>query len=733
MSIDFARPDTLRRSKWGPLMLAAVAVGSLGIATTAAGQAAAAPGTPGTPQAPVVVFAEDFENGQGATPIQLPGYTGAAPVNETYSADPAWLINCNDWIASPLNPSTEPPGSGCSGFWPELPRLAGSLGLWAGTGSSTNHALGIETAGSGPGPNKVMLQTNTPISVPTNRFLGISMDAGDGSCNGLAARFVPTLLDGATAISTFSAPIQPCAQSGAIFGEDHVGTYISNNPVLFGGSSLGIRLVNAEGGAFGNDAAVDNIKIVDLSPQLDKAFGAAVVPEHGTVTLNYTITNTTELAAKNGWSFTDTLPAGLVAGPSSATTNCAGGSVLVGSGTLSVTGNLGAGQASCTASVVVTAAAPGTYTNCAANITASVGLGLPACASVSFNAAPVADAGGPYSGQEGTAVAIAGTVTDPDGPGLTSTWSIAPASGVDPGTSCSFADASAIATTVTCTDDGTYTLTLTTSDGINPSTSDSATLSLTNVAPSVSISAPSNGTLVHRGTPVGFTAPFSDIGTNDTHTCTVNFGDGTPIVAGGVTESPGSGSCTTTHSFTAFGAHTVLVTVTDDDGGSATAVVRVVVFASAEAFALQAIGLVNVPKTPLSSCPPDDAKTVVSISLGLGTVTALHSQCTVDPNTGTTTAAATVGNANLLGGLVRITDISSTCVADANGLHGSSTVGTINGIPIGLGSGSISIIGVATVFFNETSTNANGQLVQNAIRVHTLLGQDIILAGCRVG
>ena len=41
------------------------------------------------------------------------------------------------------------------------------------------------------------------------------------------------------------------------------------------------------------------------------------------------------------------------------------------------------------------------------------------------------------------------------------------------------------------------------------------------------------------------------------------------------------------HSFTAVGAHIVLVTVTDDDGGSATAVVRVVVFAPAEAFALQ--------------------------------------------------------------------------------------------------------------------------------------------------
>src|SRR5262249_54726258 len=161
--------------------------------------------------------------------------------------------------------------------WGELPRLAGSLGQFAGTGAGTNHALGWETAVSNPGPNRVQLQTNTPVPVPANHFLTFSVDAADGSCNGLHALFAFFLLDGSTATPTFGSPIEPCANPQAIFGEDHVGTYVTDSPVLFAGSSVGIRLVNAQGGAFGNDAAVDNIKILDVTPQLDKAFSAATV------------------------------------------------------------------------------------------------------------------------------------------------------------------------------------------------------------------------------------------------------------------------------------------------------------------------------------------------------------------------------------------------------------------------------------------------------------------------
>src|SRR2546429_9535966 len=53
--------------------------------------------------------------------------------------------------------------------------------------------------------------------------------------------------------------------------------------------------------------------------------------------------------------------------------------------------------------------------------------------------------------------------------------------------------------------------------------------------------------------------------------------DGSPCEDGTVTEPEGAGTWASLHAFTVSGPHNVLVTVRDDDGGSATATVRVVV------------------------------------------------------------------------------------------------------------------------------------------------------------
>src|SRR5262249_55980641 len=103
------------------------------------------------------------------------------------------------------------------------------------------------------------------------------------------------------------------------------------------------------------------------------------------------------------------------------------------------------------------------------------------------------------------------------------------------------------------------------------------------------------------------------------------------------------------------------------------------------------------------------------------------------PATGTTHADASVDGASLLGGVISISDIESHCVAGASGVSGSSRVGTLNGRPIGTGSATISIPLVATVFVNQTVSAPEGSLTQYAVRVVTLLGQEIVLAGCRVG
>jgi uncharacterized repeat protein (TIGR01451 family) len=340
--------------------------------------------TPGVPQAPAVVFTEDFENGQGATPHLVSDYTGPPPVSETYTADPAWLTACNGWLTSQLNPATEPPGAGCGSFWGQAKQLAGALGQWAGGDPATNHAL-INYTSNNPGPDRVQLETTQPIPLSgASRFLTFSVDAAARGCVGFHPLLKFYLVDGATAIPTFTTPIDPCTNPGAVIDGTSVGTYVSNGPALFSGSSVGIRLVNGEGNGYGNDSAVDNIRILDVTPQLDKEFSAATAPINTPVTLTFTITNTSELAAKPGWSFTDNLPSGLTANPASATTTCTGGTVSASTTAITVSGNLTTGQTSCTASIQVTAPGAGTYTNCATNIINAVGLNPPACSTVQF-------------------------------------------------------------------------------------------------------------------------------------------------------------------------------------------------------------------------------------------------------------------------------------------------------------------------------------------------------------
>jgi len=179
------------------------------------------------------------------------------------------------------------------------------------------------------------------------------------------------------------------------------------------------------------------------------------------------------------------------------------------------------------------------------------------------------------SGNEGSAIAIHGTVVDPNGDPVTHNWTVTPGLGVDPGGSCVVAAPAALDTTVTCTDDGTFTLTLTASDGINPPVSQNGTLTVANVAPTISIASPPSGSVYIIGTTVGVTANVVDPGSNDVLTCAFNWDGGGPnsvSVAGG-------GICAQSNMFNAAGVYTTTVVVSDDDGGvSLPATVVIVVY-----------------------------------------------------------------------------------------------------------------------------------------------------------
>jgi uncharacterized repeat protein (TIGR01451 family) len=381
-----------------------VAVLACLLAWVLAAPAWAAPGTPGVPQAPRVVFAEDFENAVGPTPILLTSYTGAA--GQTYSADPQWLTACNGAIVQGASPDSGQAASGCTtaATYSGVRQLAYALGAHRGSATpANNHAVTAYTQNPPPGVDRIQFQTTTPIAVPASgRFITVSVDAAEVSCFTNHALFKFYLLDGATEIPTFTTPIDPCTAPGGTMisvppigsagaGTVRTGTYSANNAVLFSGSQLGIRMRNGQGSSTGNDAAFDNIQALDVTPQLDKSLSPANLGVGQTATLTFTITNTSELGAKAGWSFSDTLPAGLAVVDPAPSTTCSATNVAApaGGGSIAVAGNLNAGQTSCTVTVNVASTGAGTYTNCAANVT-TIGLDPPGCTSVTFNAADLA-------------------------------------------------------------------------------------------------------------------------------------------------------------------------------------------------------------------------------------------------------------------------------------------------------------------------------------------------------
>ena len=123
-----------------------------------------------TAATPSVVFHEDFENNVGTTPVALPNYVG--PTGETYTADPAWLANCNGVIinwgmtTNPSNCNTPPPGGSTSPTGMQsLRTLANAMGQYRGlpAGNSNDVVAAFTDNGApsavDPGAGKVQFQT----------------------------------------------------------------------------------------------------------------------------------------------------------------------------------------------------------------------------------------------------------------------------------------------------------------------------------------------------------------------------------------------------------------------------------------------------------------------------------------------------------------------------------------------------------------------------------------------
>lgn len=396
------------RSLAAVLSLALVAsAATVGVVTSAVNTTVAAQAVAGVPASPTVVYTENFENRTAGSTQLLTSY--ASVTGQTYTADASWAsaLNCNGFVLDRTSSMTDPTwcGSDAASFT-NLTAVPNAIGILNGQSAyNTNAALAAYTAGD-PGANLVEFKTATPITLSeANKFVTFSVDSGAMNCSarpGILAhpQYFFYLIDATDVSHQLNATaLDPCVQGTSVTSHMNSGaaatvkvaSLVANDAgTLVNGDSFDIVLKNANGSGWGNDAAIDNIRVLDVTPQLEEAFSPASVATGGTSTLTYTVTNTSELSKKDGWSFTNTLPTGLTAtgvtgGTCSATTSASGSTVAVSSGSLA------SSETSCTITVEVTASptVTTTYTSTASKISDLVGMNnITAPASVTFVANP---------------------------------------------------------------------------------------------------------------------------------------------------------------------------------------------------------------------------------------------------------------------------------------------------------------------------------------------------------
>jgi len=213
------------------------------------------------------------------------------------------------------------------------------------------------------------------------------------------------------------------------------------------------------------------------------------------------------------------------------------------------------------------------------------------CVEFTVKATPTVDVVNAGTTTEGTTAHLSATTSaDP------LLWSVSGGTG-----HCVIASPTSAETDVVCDDDGAYVFTLTANDGINPAVSGSTVLNVQNAAPDVT--APASPAPMPVGTTLTLTWPFTDPGANDTHSCSINWGDGAA--------SPGTiigGGCRGSHAYSTGGTFTATATVTDDNGGADSASVSIT--------SNRAPSCGTVAVTPSSLWPPNNKMVAVALSGG---------------------------------------------------------------------------------------------------------------------
>ncbi len=203
---------------------------------------------------------------------------------------------------------------------------------------------------------------------------------------------------------------------------------------------------------------------------------------------------------------------------------------------------------------------------------ASYGLRVEGNLNLPITTAPVLTAPAAQNASEGTSTAFnLGSFVDPDdGPwNVTVNWGDA-----SPNTTFSAAAPGSLGTqNHTYAENGVYNVSVTVTDGTALSDSETFQVTVANVAPS-GVSLNLTNTTINEGGSTSLSGSFTDPGTLDTHTVTIDWGDGSANtvlnLAAGVTTIP-----PTVHTYadddpvgTPTDVYTIFVQVSDDDGGT---------------------------------------------------------------------------------------------------------------------------------------------------------------------
>ena len=181
------------------------------------------------------------------------------------------------------------------------------------------------------------------------------------------------------------------------------------------------------------------------------------------------------------------------------------------------------------------------------------------------NVAPTVNAGPDATINEGDTFASSGSFTDPGA----DTWTATVDYGDGSGTSALTLSGMAFNLSHVYADDGSYTVTVTVTDDDTGVGSDTASVTVNNVAPSVNAGPDAS---INEGDTFASSGSFTDPGA-DTWTATVDYGDGS-----GTSALTLSGMAfNLSHVYADDGAYTVTVTVTDDDLGVGSDTVTVTV------------------------------------------------------------------------------------------------------------------------------------------------------------